>query len=376
MININRHNYEEFFLLYTDRELNASGRMAVEQFVQENPDLAAELEALQQTTLLAEDTIPIPAKDSLFRTIDTDIHAGNHTEQFLLYVDRELTPEAAVTVETFVLQHPGLQEPFIQLKQTRLPEEHIPFPDKSLLYRSATTNREPVVYMRWWRIAAAAVIGFAFMVWMITADDVPVINHTQPLSANNSSTGNVNHDSNIITSGNSAGQNTQASVTNKTTEPITTVATKQPVMQQAEALKQVVAMHQPNTQAIHEMNEKNDLVMERQDIISSIENSKQGFATPKLVDAKNNGAISENDLVKTLVAIEPDTDKNPVFQQVVYKELDTESDSENKSLLIGSVEINKDKLRGFFRKAGSLFRSKRTEEEKSKTTTGTTRSLK
>jgi hypothetical protein len=47
----------------------------------------------------------------------------------------------------------------------------------------------------------------------------------------------------------------------------------------------------------------------------------------------------------------------------VYKELDT--DDERKSLYVGSVEINKDKIRGFLRKASSLFKGKnKSEEEK------------
>ena len=41
------------------------------------------------------------------------------------------------------------------------------------------------------------------------------------------------------------------------------------------------------------------------------------------------------------------------------------NDDEKKSLYVGSLEINKDKLRGFFRKAGSIFRSKsKTEDDK------------
>jgi hypothetical protein len=44
-----------------------------------------------------------------------------------------------------------------------------------------------------------------------------------------------------------------------------------------------------------------------------------------------------------------------------YKELETDED--NKGLLLGSIEINKDKLRGFFRKASSIFKSKAAREE-------------
>jgi hypothetical protein len=44
------------------------------------------------------------------------------------------------------------------------------------------------------------------------------------------------------------------------------------------------------------------------------------------------------------------------MHQTVYKELDT--DDESKSLYLGNLELNRDKLRGFFRKASNLFKSK------------------
>jgi hypothetical protein len=37
-MNINRHNYEEFFILYMDNELGSEDRRLVEEFVQKHPE--------------------------------------------------------------------------------------------------------------------------------------------------------------------------------------------------------------------------------------------------------------------------------------------------------------------------------------------------
>jgi len=56
-MSINRDNYEEYFILYTDNELSQAERMAVEQFVQGNPDLQAELQLFLQTKLPEEEVV-------------------------------------------------------------------------------------------------------------------------------------------------------------------------------------------------------------------------------------------------------------------------------------------------------------------------------
>ena len=59
-MNINRDNYEEFFVLYIDKELNAAERAAVDAFLNQHPDLRTEFEMLQETVL------PPDASDTFF----------------------------------------------------------------------------------------------------------------------------------------------------------------------------------------------------------------------------------------------------------------------------------------------------------------------
>ena len=50
-MNINRHNYESYFLLYVDNELSVQEIDALNLFIEDNADLKNELEILQQSIL-------------------------------------------------------------------------------------------------------------------------------------------------------------------------------------------------------------------------------------------------------------------------------------------------------------------------------------
>jgi hypothetical protein len=63
---INRNNYETFFLLYLDRELNPSEMSEVEKFVNDNADLQKEFSLLRQTVLIPVET-EFDQKELLFR---------------------------------------------------------------------------------------------------------------------------------------------------------------------------------------------------------------------------------------------------------------------------------------------------------------------
>lgn len=357
MININQHNYEEFFLLYVDGELSAADKLAVERFVQENPDLAVELDMLQQSLLPVEDW-NFGNRDQLYRSESAEINSANCQEQFLLYVDNELDTVDREKVERFVLQHPSLQESFTRLKRTKLEPEQLAFPDKALLYRK---EERRILYMSWQRIAVAAVLtGLALLLWTV----VPQQKDHEPVLAkqsDNKPNGNTRQAVTQPETGNTAdppmGQETLAA-TSRTGMPVPVAgAARQtdPVIPAADLLA-------ANTEPAR----TNGVQRTDADVISTGVNNGPGTATlPGTQGISGDNAVLDNvDMVRPAGLQHSDTDETENTRSAVYRELDTESADQKKSLLLGSLEINKDKLRGFFRKAGSIFRSKsKTEEE-------------
>lgn len=160
-MSINRHNYEEFFILYLDNELSSPDRSMVELFVQENPDLAEELALLQQTMLVADTTVTFEGKEELMRSAnEQSITQHNYEEWLVLYTDNELTMVQRTAVEQFAAAHPAVQEELDLLQHTRFqPEEQIVFPFKDTLYRKEETAK--VVTIHWRKIAVAAAVLFA-----------------------------------------------------------------------------------------------------------------------------------------------------------------------------------------------------------------------
>ncbi len=160
---INRTNYENFFLLYVDGELSTAEMQAVERFALENSDLGSELDALLETKLSSEDSFGFIDKEILYRTASNSINEINYEEQFLLFLDNELTVAENEQTKAFLVAHPELQANFELLQATKLPQDTISFGDKSVLYQKE--ERKPVV-IGWWRMAvAAAMIGLMVMVW-------------------------------------------------------------------------------------------------------------------------------------------------------------------------------------------------------------------
>lgn len=158
-MNINRSNYESFFLLYADDELRADERKMVEDFVAENEDLRMELEMIQATVLPVEEIVFID-KSFLYRT---PVFDSALQEKLLLKIDNELAATEIVGVNEIIASNAGVKKEYELLQRTKLDAtEKIVFEEKHLLYRK---ERNKVVVFNWVRWAAAAIfIGFGLFV--------------------------------------------------------------------------------------------------------------------------------------------------------------------------------------------------------------------
>jgi hypothetical protein len=160
-MNINRNNYEQFFILYVDNELNAEERQAVEEFVASNPDLQTELDMFMEVVLQPEPEIVFTAKHTLLKN-SNPVNEENFEEYFVLYGDDELSKEDKEFVEQFVYRNPQHQAAFELIQMARVtPDNDIVYAHKEELYRYEKKGGA-VIRMQWMRAAAAAVI-FLFM---------------------------------------------------------------------------------------------------------------------------------------------------------------------------------------------------------------------
>lgn len=352
---INRNNYETSFLMYVDNELSITEKEMVEAFAQQNPDLRAELHMLQQTVLLPEKDILFINKNLLHKHIGNEVTITNYEEKFLLYIHDELSAKDKAQVETFVLQHPQLQNNFTVLQHTKLLIETIVCPNKQDLYKHKKSYK--VIYMQWFKIAAAAVfIGFIALLYFVLP--------THKINSNNSVTAlpkNTVAPNNYVIPKNTASvkvtsQNKQQIVTaialaisksNKNTIRIASI--KNTLNATTDTTTQLVII-KPNAY-------KQDAIENLQIPLITTKKNDEIFVTNGGIKRTTKNTITTEIIDEPVkLSIVTITKNNTTVQQVIYKELETNSDE--KSLLVGSLEINKDKLRGFLRKAAKLFGNK------------------
>lgn len=168
-MNIDRHNYEEWFMRFADNELSEAEQQAVQAFAAANPDLQIELQFFLQCKLDPSEEIVYVHKADLLQP--APIHAHNYTEWLVASADGELTAEEQQVLDAFLLRNPAYRSELDIICSLKLePDTSLVYPDKQELYRHEEERR--VVPIRWWTIAAAAMlILVAGFLWLTREND-------------------------------------------------------------------------------------------------------------------------------------------------------------------------------------------------------------
>lgn len=162
-MNINKNNYEEWFLLFADNELSADQKYLVENFVKQHPELEDDFLSITQSILYPEENLKLDDKSFLFNQTKKYINHNNYQQVFIQYNDNELSNDERSEAEVFLSENPSIRSGVELLQKVKLePDESIVFPDKKSLFKKEDTGK--VIPFKWWKAAAAAILlGFAIL---------------------------------------------------------------------------------------------------------------------------------------------------------------------------------------------------------------------
>lgn len=353
---ITRDNYEEYFVMYIDDELNAAERSAVEFFLQQNPDLEEELIMLQQSVLRPDEQIVFKQKESLLKDTSTQglVNENNYEEYFVLYGDDELTNEEKDTVELFVYKHPQYQEEFELIQQVKLvPDNTLTFPDKTYLFRTEEDDRR-VIAFAWWRLSAAAValLVLGSLGWYIYTN-----NHHEagePVASTNGYPEKntlpkdkaINHFNTpkaaIIDNNNNIAHVEAPVVTDK--KPAVTVPEKQQPVQQ----KAIVVNEKKNTSVPRNIQPAINVTPESEPQMIAGTDDKDITPKPLKITVGHSytaPAVNSNIIQKSV--------NEPLAVTTMAAVMPDETTEQNKTYVL-NTSINKTPLRGFFRKVSRV----------------------
>jgi hypothetical protein len=300
------------------------------------------------------------------------INRTNYETYFLRYVDGDLSDAEQLMIDGFVAENTDLATELESLLQTKfIPDTTVVFANKEQLFKKE--NKEtPVLFFTWQRIAvAAAFIGLVIMAWLL----LPTKESVHPIVINSTKKNKVadliaNKESKHPIAINSIEKNKVADLMpTKKSIPFNSNK-KKPIYNYTVQLKNPINNKKSNQKNNRSIVVLDDATIKTYDSRLTIKNNENNSPNKALNSAATDAIALQNNSEKTAtanktlaaseqlnIAVSNNTNESSTkMHRTVYKELDTETD--NNSLYVGSIELNKDKLRGLFRKAASLLKRK------------------
>jgi hypothetical protein len=165
---INRENYEVYFLDYHEGRLVPGQVAELLVFLEAYPELKEEFEAYEDVHLEPEIAVTFPEKASLKKSYVPDygiINLRNYENYFISYTEGLLSPKEQKLLTAFIKIHPELKTDFDLYQKSHVQADlTIKFPAKTKLRRSILNTRRFYYYS----MATAASLALLFSIYLYT----------------------------------------------------------------------------------------------------------------------------------------------------------------------------------------------------------------
>jgi len=134
-MNINRNNYEAYFLDLIEGRLSPEQEEVLRRFLKFNPDLAEELAAFEIHTVTAPH-LPFPGKDSLKKELpvgETGVNDASFDMYCIAFLEGDLSENQRVAFEAYLSRNPGREKELEAFKATYLVPPSVTYPHKGRL---------------------------------------------------------------------------------------------------------------------------------------------------------------------------------------------------------------------------------------------------
>ena len=161
-MNINRNNYEAYFLDYREKNLSPEQVAELVIFLEQNPDLKTFFDAYEEIELKANNSIKFTSKKNLKKTevvATVNISQENYEEIMIDKYEGELSHEEDEKLKAFLAANPKLKLELNLLKSTFLkPDDSIIFSDKESLKKRGVLLLYGTQFMYSLAVAATIII--------------------------------------------------------------------------------------------------------------------------------------------------------------------------------------------------------------------------
>jgi hypothetical protein len=164
-MNINRHNYEVFFIDYIDGKLTVEQLSELKTFLSQNPDLEKDLLEFNSTPVLAENIV-FADKNSLKKNSSTNstINESNFDETSISIIEGDYDRTYLKFFLNYINQHPDKKKDFENYKKTILkPDLSIQFTNKQQLKHYKLNVRKIIVFTSAAASIALLIGGYLFV---------------------------------------------------------------------------------------------------------------------------------------------------------------------------------------------------------------------